>query len=165
VGLQVLSLFCQGRVCGFCIILCTMRFFLQNSYCLGEAGRNSVTPVVEVAASEPEKETEEKESSDSSSESSSDAEVKSKAKNKKKNKKKKQKEKKKQKRIEEKDKLKEALKAEEDHQNKAERLLALDERKRPYNSMFEVKKPTEEEIEAYYLKRRREEDPMNQFMN
>ncbi|CAH1374059.1 unnamed protein product [Tenebrio molitor] len=139
--------------------------FVKNSYCLGEAGRNSVTPVVEVAASEPEKEKEEKESSDSSSESSSDTEVKNKAKNKKKNKKKKQKEKKKQKRIEEKDKLKEALKAEEDHQNKAERLLALDERKRPYNSMFEVKKPTEEEIEAYYLKRRREEDPMNQFMN
>lgn len=30
--------------------------------------------------------------------------------------------------------------------------------------MFEAKKPTEEEMEAYYLKRRREEDPMDDFM-
>jgi pre-mRNA-processing factor SLU7 len=30
--------------------------------------------------------------------------------------------------------------------------------------MFEVKKPTDEEMEAYYLKKRREEDPMAQFM-
>jgi pre-mRNA-processing factor SLU7 len=40
----------------------------------------------------------------------------------------------------------------------------MDERKRPYNSMFEVKKPTDEEMEAYYMKKRREEDPMAQFM-
>lgn len=41
----------------------------------------------------------------------------------------------------------------------------MDERKRPYNSMFEVHKPTDEEIDAYLMKRRREEDPMLQFMN
>lgn len=62
------------------------------------------------------------------------------------------------------DKLKRALEEEERQQAEATMLLSMDERKRPYNSMFEVKKPTDEEIEAYYLKRRREEDPMNQFM-
>ena len=31
--------------------------------------------------------------------------------------------------------------------------------------MFEVKKPTEEEVEAFMMKRRRDEDPMLQFMN
>jgi pre-mRNA-processing factor SLU7 len=50
------------------------------------------------------------------------------------------------------------------HQKEAERILAMDERKRPYNSMFEIKKPTDEEMEAYYMKKRREEDPMAQFM-
>ena len=46
---------------------------------------------------------------------------------------------------------------------KADRLLAMDERKRPYNSMFTVQEPTEEEMEAYRLKKRREEDPMSHF--
>ena len=58
-----------------------------------------------------------------------------------------------------------ALAKEDLHQKEAERILAMDERKRPYNSMFEVKKPTDEEIEAYYMKKRREEDPMAQFMS
>jgi len=30
--------------------------------------------------------------------------------------------------------------------------------------MFDVKKPTEEEVEAYLMKRRREDDPMLQFI-
>lgn len=64
----------------------------------------------------------------------------------------------------EKDTLEKALEQEETNQKMADRLLSIDERKRPYNSMYEAKAPTEEEIEAYYLKRRREEDPMNQFM-
>lgn len=78
--------------------------------------------------------------------------------------KKKKKQKKKKEKKSDKDTLKEALKAEEDNQKQADYLLSLDERKRPYNSMFEVKKPSEEELEAYYLKRRREEDPMSQFL-
>lgn len=57
-----------------------------------------------------------------------------------------------------------ALAKEDLHQKEAERILAMDERKRPYNSMFEIKKPTDEEMEAYYMKKRREEDPMAQFM-
>ncbi|XP_044258037.1 pre-mRNA-splicing factor Slu7 [Tribolium madens] len=136
--------------------------FVKNSYCLGEAGRNLETKPPEVV---PEAK-EEEESNESSSESSSDTDAKHKSEKnkKKKNKRKKNKEKKKLKQKEEKDKLKDALKAEEEHQKRAESLLSMDERKRPYNSMFEVKKPSEEEIEAYYLKRRREEDPMNQFI-
>jgi len=42
----------------------------------------------------------------------------------------------------------------------------MDERKRPYNSMagtMDCKEPTEEEIEAYNLKRKRDEDPMAAF--
>lgn len=53
---------------------------------------------------------------------------------------------------------------EERKQKHAEYLLSVDERKRPYNSMTEVKEPTQEEMEAYMMKRRREEDPMSQFM-
>lgn len=46
-----------------------------------------------------------------------------------------------------------------------EELTAMDDRKRPYNSMYEAKAPTEEELEQYYIKRKREEDPMSQFLN
>ncbi|KAL1122439.1 hypothetical protein AAG570_002770 [Ranatra chinensis] len=87
-------------------------------------------------------------------------------KKKKKNKKKMRKEKKKQKKKEEKteeEKLKEALKKEDEQRREAERLLNMDERKRPYNSMVEVHKPTDIEMEAYYMKKRRDEDPMAQF--
>lgn len=40
----------------------------------------------------------------------------------------------------------------------------VDERKRKYNSMYDAKAPTEEDMEAYHIKRSREEDPMLQFM-
>lgn len=45
--------------------------------------------------------------------------------------------------------------------------MSLDERKRPYHSMKadESQAPTEEEMEAYYLKKRRKEDPMADFMH
>lgn len=47
-----------------------------------------------------------------------------------------------------------------------DRLLAMDERKRPYNSLKrggDSRQPTEEEMEAYRLKRRRHEDPMASY--
>lgn len=47
----------------------------------------------------------------------------------------------------------------------ADRLMKMDERKRPYNSMFEVKKPSDEDMEAYYMKRKRDEDPMAFFQS
>lgn len=62
-------------------------------------------------------------------------------------------------------KLAKALKDEEERVKKVDRLLAMDERKRPYNSMTaENKAPNEEEMEAYYMKRKRDEDPMAAFM-
>ncbi|XP_032596116.1 pre-mRNA-splicing factor Slu7 [Drosophila grimshawi] len=39
-----------------------------------------------------------------------------------------------------------------------------DDRKRPYNSMYDVKAPTEEEIEEWKKKRTRTDDPMLQFL-
>ncbi|XP_067131516.1 pre-mRNA-splicing factor SLU7 isoform X2 [Centruroides vittatus] len=61
-------------------------------------------------------------------------------------------------------KLKKALEEEEESKRKADRLLAMDERKRPYNSMYESKAPTEEQMEAYYIKRQRPDDPMAAFL-
>lgn len=53
-------------------------------------------------------------------------------------------------------------------ERQAEEMLAIDERKRKYNSSKsdanEYKEPTEEELEAYRLKKHRHEDPMAQFM-
>lgn len=39
----------------------------------------------------------------------------------------------------------------------------MDDRKRPYNSMIEVAKPSDIEMEAYYMKKKRDEDPMSHF--
>lgn len=116
-------------------------------------------------------------SSNSDSDSESESTAKRGRKESKKSKKKRKKEKKRQQRREEKnsrkkskgkaekDKLQLALEAEEQSQRRAAELLRQDERKRPYNSMYDVKAPTEEEIEAYMMKRRREEDPMLAFMD
>jgi pre-mRNA-processing factor SLU7 len=49
------------------------------------------------------------------------------------------------------------------HEEEAEAEKTMDERKRSYNSTYEVKAPSEAEVEAYYRKRQREEDPMKQF--
>jgi pre-mRNA-processing factor SLU7 len=156
--------------------------FLKNSYCVGEAGKaasSSTSRPSTVTSSEVSHDNENElsssaESSGSSSEdelesklstSTSDSSKKEKKKKKRKEKKKKQKRKKLQGKDESpEDKLKAALAKEDLHQKEAELILAMDERKRPYNSMFEIKKPTDEEMEAYYMKKRREEDPMAQFM-
>ena len=55
---------------------------------------------------------------------------------------------------------------EEDRNNqKAERLLAMDERKRPYNLLRgDTREVTEEEMEAYRIRRRQEDDPMKNFI-
>ena len=59
-----------------------------------------------------------------------------------------------------------ALAAEERREREMEELMSLDERKRPYHSMKaeEGRVPTEEEMEAYKLKKRRTEDPMADFL-
>jgi hypothetical protein len=45
-------------------------------------------------------------------------------------------------------------------------MMTLDERKRKYNSLGgeTSHKPTEEEIEAYQIKKARADDPMAQFL-
>ncbi|XP_058809972.1 pre-mRNA-splicing factor Slu7 [Phymastichus coffea] len=154
---------------------------IKNSYCCGEAGQRAIKEAEQFSGNATQSEYKEakieevkntnkektKDSSDNSSESSEEdtrttTEKKSK-KEKRKNKKRKHKEKKKNKKKEE-DKLKEALRKEDEHNKNIEKLLQMDERKRPYNSMYSAKEPTEEEKEAYQMKRFREEDPMAQFM-
>lgn len=155
--------------------------FLKNSYCTGNAGKKTA----EAAAIETKKTVYEEEKSNiktvnlsdeksESNDSSSDEEekvsrtIKSKS-SKRKEKKQKQKEKRKNKkkiaRLQEQDKLQQALQKEEERQKEAERLLQMSERKRPYNSMYEVKEPTIDEIEAFQMKRQREDDPMAEFLN
>ncbi|KAF5301514.1 hypothetical protein FQR65_LT08817 [Abscondita terminalis] len=139
--------------------------FIKNSYCLGEAGRLKEAINIPVIKNEKEKVHESSEDSSTSSSSDNEQTEKTKRKSEKKKKKKmKRKEKKRKIKEEKKDGLTEALKAEEQSQKQADHLLEIDERKRPYNSMYDVKKPTDDEMEAYFIKRRRDEDPMNQFI-
>uniref|UniRef100_A0A8C2GF08 Pre-mRNA-splicing factor SLU7 n=1 Tax=Cyprinus carpio TaxID=7962 RepID=A0A8C2GF08_CYPCA len=62
------------------------------------------------------------------------------------------------------EKLKKALSAEEQRLKQVSVMMQLDERKRPYNSLKEVREPTEEEMEAFRMKRCRPDDPMAPFL-
>lgn len=140
--------------------------FVKNSYCTGEAGKraNQEPPTSIEQQSVP---------ADGLQTSSNDLFDKHRPGTEKKidksKKKEKKKEQKKKKRNGTKDidiqRLKSALQKEETNQNEIERFFMLNERKRPYNSMCEVKELTNEEIEAYQMKRQRDEDPMAQFLN
>lgn len=57
-----------------------------------------------------------------------------------------------------------ALDAEDKRVKQVEAMMQLDERKRPYHSLKEVKAPTEEELEAFRMKRYRPDDPMASFL-
>ena len=58
-----------------------------------------------------------------------------------------------------------ALEAEDERSRKMDDVLKTEERKRSYNSLnVNSAEPTEEEMEAYRMKRSREDDPMAQFM-
>lgn len=57
-----------------------------------------------------------------------------------------------------------ALNAEEARLLQVKEIMQLDERKRPYNSVYETREPTEEEMEAYRMKRQRPDDPMASFL-
>ncbi|XP_072383198.1 pre-mRNA-splicing factor Slu7 [Diabrotica undecimpunctata] len=141
--------------------------FIKNSYCLGEAGKTVNAPVTQdiptdqdvgEASSTKEAEISDGESEDSSSSNSSEGE---------KLKKKQRRLKKREKKAKKKEKkAKEKLKKKQEKEMapEVEEQIMLDDRKRPYNSMFDVKKPTEEEMEEYYKRRKRDEDPMNNFM-
>nr|AAL29018.1 LD43674p [Drosophila melanogaster] len=155
--------------------------FIKNSYCVGmqepegysehHSTSSTAAATTEPAAQSqfkvpevpPERPTSEVDSASSSEPSSSEEEEvkpekkKTKKKSKKREKKKKAKEQRKQKgknkETKDKDKTKEKDIPEE-----------LDDRKRAYNSMYDVKAPTEDEIEEWKKKRPRAEDPMLQFM-
>ena len=62
------------------------------------------------------------------------------------------------------EKLKKALNAEEARLLHVKEIMQIDERKRPYNSIYETREPTEEETEAYRMKRQRPDDPMASFL-
>ncbi|XP_017329143.1 pre-mRNA-splicing factor SLU7 [Ictalurus punctatus] len=64
-----------------------------------------------------------------------------------------------------KEKLKRALSAEEQRLKQVAEMMQIDERKRPYNSLKEIREPTEEEMEAFRMKRPRPDDPMASFLN
>lgn len=61
-------------------------------------------------------------------------------------------------------KLREALIRAKMEEDEAREMMKLDERERSYNSMYNFKAPTEEEIEAYQIRRQREDDPMAAFL-
>lgn len=153
--------------------------FIKNSYCVGD--KNVAVPSVLSSNSEecpgPSNEpscsktptivSDEAPESESDKESDDEKEEEKERKSHKKSKKKKNKKKKSRKeksRDKEDDKLKLALRAQEEHETTVKELMKLDERKRPFNSMYECKAPTEEELEAYMIKRKRDEDPMLAFL-
>lgn len=155
---------------------------VQNSYCTGKSGvalstnvpelgkivpviENTVPESISIFKDKPKiAETITSQCSSSSSSSSDSETIKEKSKKKKKKKKKKKMMKKKAKKEEIKDALQKALDKEDERLKEVDRIMMMDERKRPYNSMYEVSKPTDEEIEAYHMKKRRDEDPMSNFV-
>jgi len=154
---------------------------VQNSYCTGKSGVALSTNVPELGQIIPSIVNDVPESSNkltdttdqvesvishhsSSSSISSESESEKKLKEKSKKKKKKKK-KKKVKKEEIKDALRKALDKEDERLKEVDRVMKMDERKRPYNSMYDVAKPTDEEVEAYHMKKRRDDDPMANFVN
>lgn len=134
--------------------------YIKNSYCVGEAGKDQCNDVDDNP-----NQSDDQDSSDEKANTSVASEMASSSSRKKKNKKNKKKNKNKKSKKEEIDTLDKALEAETKHIEKVSELMGMDERKRPYNSMFDVKQPTENEVEAYLMKRRREDDPMLQFID
>lgn len=153
--------------------------FIKMSYCVGDTGKqiNSTAMMIPSTSSAPltqissirdhvQLQESDGDNSDDDNQGDSDEDTASKRSDKKmkKKSKKNKKQKKNKKNKDERTTLQKALDAEAKHQADVEELLQTDERKRKYNSMFDAKKPTEEEVEAYLMKRRREDDPMAQFM-
>lgn len=155
--------------------------FIKNSYCTGESGKKALEAInnstqdevpsagfeAEGTDDKPDAVADRSSSSDSSSEdectrNKTEKQSKTAKRRLKKQKRKEIRKNKKAKDAEkqDEDKLKEALRKEEESAREAARLLIMDERKRPYNSMYQVKEPTAEEMEAYQMKRKRDEDPM-----
>ncbi|XP_042228430.1 pre-mRNA-splicing factor SLU7-like [Homarus americanus] len=156
--------------------------FVKNSYCTGEAGKvtKSEVPLVGTSTSAvpdtPHRDSSDEENTKTLLELHREKKKKKKRKKNKKMKKKKDssssssesssesenEEKKEEKR---KQKLREALIRAKMEEEAAQEMMMLNERERSYNSMYKAKKPTEEEIEAYQMRRQREDDPMAAFLS
>ncbi|GAA6226296.1 pre-mRNA-splicing factor SLU7 [Lates japonicus] len=138
---------------------------VKQSYCTGEAGiglNNSECVPFEEGITEPQEEEQPK----SLLEMHRDKMMKEKKKKKKSKKNKKRGSDSSDSEDEEKkrEKLRKALEAEDKRVKHIEAIMQLDERKRPYSSLQEVKAPTEEEMEAFRMKRSRPDDPMASFL-
>ncbi|CAO2582906.1 Pre-mRNA-splicing factor SLU7 [Lemmus lemmus] len=134
--------------------------FFKYSYCTGEAGKESVNSeeciISDTAGEEPAKK------------SQTLMELHQEKLKEEKKKKKKKKHRKNSSDSDDEDrkheKLKKALNAEEACLLHVKEIMRIDERKRPYNSIYETREPTEEEMEAYRMKRQRPHDPMVSFL-
>ncbi|XP_078589474.1 pre-mRNA-splicing factor SLU7-like [Branchiostoma floridae x Branchiostoma japonicum] len=138
--------------------------FVKMSYCTGEAGKQVAR--MEMADMElrnfgEDQEEEDEEEAPKSLLEQHQEELK---KNKKKKKKERLDAEEKEKRDKEK-KLKKALKAEEERDRSYQEIMKLDERKRPYNSLAaDSHEVTEEELEAFRIKRANYDDPMKNML-
>jgi pre-mRNA-processing factor SLU7 len=146
---------------------------VKNSYCTGAAGKEANQNLLTLPpASHSAPEEEAKDKAQSEEEEVQKSEKKRKKKKRKKDKKKKRKRQSSSSSSSSSDeedfeaKVAEAMKKQAAEEAAAERALAMDERKRPYNSMaIDNKTLSEAEMEAYHRKRMRPEDPMAQFMS
>ena len=60
-----------------------------------------------------------------------------------------------------------AMREQDEREKVVDTLMTIEERKRPYNSLKadNTKQPTEEEMDAFMRKRKRADDPMNNFVD
>ncbi|XP_076064746.1 pre-mRNA-splicing factor Slu7 [Oratosquilla oratoria] len=160
--------------------------FVKNSYCTGESGKCSSTEMITSRSELSEAKEDGLNKEDREEEEPKTLMEMHKEKMKKKEKKKKERKRKRKesssssssssdssdsgsdsesKKEERRKKLRLALIKAKREEEEAEEMLMLDERKRKYNSMYNAKAPTEEEIEAFYLRKQRADDPMAAFLD
>ena len=158
--------------------------FFQNSYCIGLKEPESIPEMTSTSAaaavvqltstaqqdsddSEIPPSSDKADSGSSSDSDSSSSEEEEKVETKKSKKKSKKREKKRAKKLKRKEKkaAKKQEKLDKEFKKPKDPQEISDDRKRPYNSMYDIKAPTEDEIEEWKRKRTRDEDPMLQFMS
>ena len=167
--------------------------FTKNSYCTGEAGKTYISEVPVITSSQatptkqPPQENKEEDQPEEEEPPKTLVELHKekmeKKKKKKKEKKRKRKRSKKEKKVEvssdsssseseeelskeelRQKKLREALIRAKEEEDEGRRNQALHDRDRGYNTNYNAKTLTEEEIEAFHIRRQREDDPMAKFL-
>ncbi|XP_071375940.1 pre-mRNA-splicing factor SLU7-like [Centroberyx affinis] len=141
---------------------------VKQSYCTGEAGiktaSSSACVPFDDGLEEPEEEEQPKTLLEMHQEKMKEKKKKKKSKKNKKNKKHDSDSSDSEDEEKKKEKLRKALEAEDKRLKHIEAIMQVDERKRPYNSLQEVKEPSEAEMEAFRMKRCRPDDPMASFL-